>query len=119
MTFAAKLFGNAGRGALAALAACAAFGLAAAPAAAGNEFKNAFEDQLGRLLAVEVFHAGHVILGHPPYAYAWVPRHAPAPRHAHWRGHRRHRHAEPCGWKGHGKGWRGDERHDGRRHHRD
>ena len=35
---------------------------AAAPARAGGEFRDGFEDQLGRLVALEVFHVGHVLL---------------------------------------------------------
>ena len=34
----------------------------AAPASAGDNLKRGFEDQIGRLLAVEVMSLGHVIL---------------------------------------------------------
>ena len=50
--------------------ACA--GLGAAPASADNELRNGFEDQIGRLLAVQAFHVGRVALfgghlGHHDY----------------------------------------------------
>jgi hypothetical protein len=88
------------RSALAALAIGAALGLAASPARAGNEFKNGFEDQIGRLLAFEVFHAGHLILGAPVYRSVTVVRPVPRPVYVarSWRhGHRHHHHHdEPC-----------------------
>lgn len=47
---------------LTAAASLLCFGLAAAPASAGGEFKDGFEDQLGRLLAVHAFHVGKIAL---------------------------------------------------------
>jgi hypothetical protein len=75
---------------------CAAL-FAAAPAQAGGEFRDGFEDQLGRLAALEVFHVGHVLLtGHaaPTYGVHYVPyevRYAPQQRHhRHYKHHRKH-----------------------------
>jgi len=45
--------------------ACVCF--VAAPASAGNNLKNGFEDQLGRLLAVEVINLGHGVLAPQRY----------------------------------------------------
>jgi hypothetical protein len=75
--------------------ACAAL-FAAAPAQAGGEFRDGFEDQLGRLAALEVFHVGHVLLtGHaaPSYAVHYVPyevHYAPPQRHQHYKHHHKH-----------------------------
>jgi hypothetical protein len=75
--------------------ACAAL-FAAAPAWAGGEFRDGFEDQLGRLAALEVFHLGHVLLaGYPgPYYEGYyAPRYHQghyAPRHR--QHHRHHKH---------------------------
>jgi hypothetical protein len=87
------------RTALAALAVCAGVGLVtASPARADNDFRNGFEDQLGRLLAWEVFRVGHVVLqgGYPYYAPEHRarphPRHRPRWRHDDHHGHRGH----PC-----------------------
>ncbi len=94
------------------LALLAVLGLAATPARAGNELRNGFEDQVGRLLAFQVFHAGHAILygGYGP-GYAASARPAPHPaRYAHSRhGHHRHGHhaAEPCRLRGRGHGGHG------------
>ena len=84
-----------------AVLACAAL-FAAAPARAGGEFRDGFEDQLGRLAAFEVFHLGHVLLqGYPGPVYAvhYAPR--PAPHHHHGHpgrhlGHHRKHHGAPC-----------------------
>ena len=68
--------------------ACAAL-FAAAPAQAGGEFRDGFEDQLGRLAALEVFHLGHVLLaGHaaPYYEVHYVPQ----PRYHHYKRHHKH-----------------------------
>jgi hypothetical protein len=56
---------------LAAGAALLCLGLTASPASAGGEFKDGFEDQLGRLLAVHAFQVGKVALlaGHVPGGY--------------------------------------------------
>ena len=63
--------------------------LMAVPAQAGNEFDDGFEDQLGRLVATEVFHLGRFLLtGGAHYAYTYDDRHA---RRAHRRAHRHHR----------------------------
>lgn len=47
----------------------------AAPAQAENDFANGFEDQLGRLFAVEAFRIGHFVLASalpaPPVAYGY------------------------------------------------
>jgi hypothetical protein len=88
--------------------ACAAL-FAAAPAQAGGEFRDGFEDQLGRLAALEVFHMGHVLLtGHaaPTYAVHYAPyevRYAPQHRHhRHYKrpgrrvGHHRHHRDGRC-----------------------
>jgi hypothetical protein len=100
--------------ALAALLACAALGLAAAPARAGNEFKNGFEDQIGRLLAFQVFQAGQVILGAPGYGYgyAWAVRPAPRPLYPprHWHHAHRHPRREPCAWERESSRGRGSAR---------
>jgi hypothetical protein len=80
--------------------ACAALFMAA-PAQAGGEFRDGFEDQLGRLAALEVFHLGHILLaGHAsPYyemRYAqvhYVPyevRYAPHHQHHHYKHHHKH-----------------------------
>lgn len=69
--------------------ACAALFMAA-PAQAGGEFRDGFEDQLGRLAALEVFHVGHILLaGHAaPY---YEVRYAPQRRqHRHYKHHRKH-----------------------------
>ena len=94
------------RCALAFLATLACAGLAALPAQAGNDFRDGFEDQLGRLVAVEAFHVGRWILsgGHPAhYRFSnharpsYYERHR---HHAHRRPHHdsphRHRVDEPC-----------------------
>ena len=95
------------RSALVALAICAALGLAAAPARAGNELKNGFEDQIGRLLAFEVFQAGRVILGAPVYRTVSVVRPIPRPVYPvrHWHHGHRHGHGRPCNWEA--DEWRG------------
>ena len=65
--------------------ACAALFMAA-PAQAGGEFRDGFEDQLGRLAALEVFHVGHILLaGHtgPTYGVHYAPQ---------YRQHRHHKH---------------------------
>jgi len=51
------------------LAALALMGLLAAPAHAGSEFDDGFEDQLGRLFAYEAFSLGRWIVG-SAYAHA-------------------------------------------------
>ena len=51
--------------------------LVGAPAHAGNDFTNGFEDQLGRIAAVQVVRIGQVLLGaglHPGFAYAAHPQ---------------------------------------------
>ncbi|MBW2267341.1 MAG: hypothetical protein JRH16_02100 [Deltaproteobacteria bacterium] len=60
-----------------ALAACLSL-LGATPARAGNDLANGFEDQMGRLLAVEAFQFGRFLLSGglhggrmAPYATAW------------------------------------------------
>jgi hypothetical protein len=73
--------------------ACAALFMAA-PAQAGGEFQDGFEDQLGRLAALEVFHIGHILLtGHAsPYyevRYAQVG-YAPQHRRHHYKHHHKH-----------------------------
>jgi hypothetical protein len=76
--------------------ACAALFMAA-PAQAGGEFRDGFEDQLGRLAALEVFHVGHILLaGHasPYYEGRYAPQHRQH-HHKHPRhhvGHHRHHH---------------------------
>jgi hypothetical protein len=103
-----------------ALAAIACAGLfAAAPASAGNEFRDGFEDQLGRLAAIEVFHLGELLVfGHhaPHVQYVPATQHttyvtyeAHYPRHA----IAKHRHHRDCRHRAlhrghrHGKGRRG------------
>ena len=69
--------------------ACAALFMAA-PAQAGGEFREGFEDQLGRLAALEVFHVGHILLaGHasPTYEVRYAPQHR---QHRHYKHHRKH-----------------------------
>ena len=89
--------------------ACAAL-FAAAPAQAGGEFRDGFEDQLGRLAALEVFHMGHVLLtGHAASTHTvhYVPYEVRyAPQHRHHR-HYKHHHKHPGRHVGH------------HRHHRD
>ena len=68
---------------------CAAL-FTAAPAQAGGEFRDGFEDQLGRLAALEVFHVGHILLaGHaaPTYEVRYAPQHR---QHRHYKHHRKH-----------------------------
>lgn len=83
---------------LAALA-CAGL-LAAAPAQAGNEFRDGFEDQLGRLAAVGVFHLGTALLvgHHAPHTHyaTQVSYETHYPRHAIAK-HRHHRHCRHPG----------------------
>jgi hypothetical protein len=96
------------------LAISAALGLLAAPTRAENDFRNGFEDQLGRLLAFQAFHAGHAILHgfappypHPyPYAHGVYAYRAPHPPR-HW--HHRHWHRGPdhCAGRGYGHGGHG------------
>ena len=80
---------------LAALALLLCAGFAATPAQAGNEFRDGFEDQLGRLVAVEAFHMGRLILtgGHPgsttQYVYVETPYQTKR-SHRHWKHHRKH-----------------------------
>jgi hypothetical protein len=60
--------------------------LAAVPAQAGNDFGDAFERQLGRLAAVEVFHVGHEVLYnlHPQHYGSHTVSHYPVRQ---WHGH--------------------------------
>jgi hypothetical protein len=91
----------------------AALALGAAPASAGSEFKNGFEDELGRIVAHHVAAVGHAVLAAPLIVhhsrYHAPPRYRPLPppvaHHAHAarrRGHdrhghlRRHRHHRGC-----------------------
>ncbi len=76
--------------ALAVFAGAALF--AAAPAQAGGEFRDGFEDQLGRLAALEVFHLGHTLLASHAAPYYEV-HYVPQPRH-----HQKHpgRHLGHC-----------------------
>jgi hypothetical protein len=69
---------------LAALALLLCAGFVATPAQAGNEFRDGFEDQLGRLVAVEAFHVGRLILtgGHPGYTTQYVSPTLEAPPQA-------------------------------------
>lgn len=73
----------------------------AAPARADHELRNGFEDQTGRLLAVEAFRLGHVVLSHAFYPHGpvvvvrrpvVVHRHGPRCGHRGWQrhGHLRH-----------------------------
>lgn len=79
----------------------------AAPASAGgNEFDDGFEDQLGRLVATEVFHLGRAVLtgGYHHAAYAYGRHHDDyGPHRGH--GHYRHRHH----WRHHHHGYGYDE----------
>ena len=100
---------------LAALAVMLCAGYAATPAQAGNEFRDGFEDQMGRLVAVEAFQVGRFILsgGHPGFATHYVQVETPfrAKRsHGHWKHHRKHRghHYDRHARCDHGR------RHDGR-----
>ena len=105
-----------GEGAMVAIVALMAF--TAAPASAGgNEFDDGFEDQLGRLVATEVFQLGRAVLTggyhHAAHSYGRHPDdyrpyrrhdhyrhrgHAKHHRWHHWRHHRDHGHDydEPC-----------------------
>jgi len=99
--------------------ACAAL-FAAAPSQAAGEFRDGFEDQLGRLAALEVFHLGHVLLaGHaaPSYAVHTVPyevHYAPPQRRHHYK--QRHQHPRrPVAHQRHHHGRRCDVHRDGAR----
>lgn len=93
--------------ALAAIAALACAGFIAAPAQAGGELKDAFEDQMGRLLAVEAFHTGKWILSAGHYGpYATHDHHYGDRYSKHRRGDHYDRHYD-----------RHDDRHYDRRHH--
>jgi hypothetical protein len=72
--------------------ACAAL-FAAAPAQAEGEFRDGFEDQLGRLAALEVFHLGHILLAGHAAPYHGV-HYVPQPRYYHYGHHykRHHKH---------------------------
>jgi hypothetical protein len=75
--------------------------LSASPAQARNEFENGFEDQMGRLLAVEAFHVGRVILGGgypwPAYYGGWGHPGWGPPRHYRSKPVYRHRgHGRDC-----------------------
>jgi hypothetical protein len=105
---------------LAILATLILAGFFAAPAqAGGNEFDDGFEDQLGRLVATEVFHLGKwVLTGGPTYVH-YAPerydrheRHHARPRghaHGHYKHHKRH--------KRHGYKHIAHRNHYSRRHH--
>ena len=49
----------------------------ATPVSAGNNLKNGFEDQIGRLLAVEVINLGHAILAPVIYGRPQPVRYRP------------------------------------------
>jgi hypothetical protein len=103
---------------LAILATLILAGFFAAPAqAGGNEFDDGFQDQLGRLVATEVFHLGKwVLAGGPTYVHHYEPqryerRHS-RPRghaHGHYKHHRRH-HYKHAAHRGHY--WRKHRGHD-------
>jgi len=89
----------------------------ASDASARNEFKNGFEDELGRIVAHRVAAIGQAVLAPPivvreeirvapvrprwtPQPRAWRPRrhfHPPHRGHGHWRWKRHHRHRRGCG----------------------
>ena len=104
---------------LAAVAAVLCLGFVAAPAQAGDELRDAFEDQMGRLLAVEAFHTGKWILsgghyGHRDYGVRYERRYDRGHDHDHYyrdHGHDRHH------WKRHAKKHRKWHRKHDRRHH--
>jgi len=65
---------------------CASF--VATPANAGNELKNGFEDQIGRLLALGAFNVGRVVLGYQP---GYQPGYRPDYRRPYYRNYYRAR----------------------------
>ena len=96
---------------LAAIAALACLGFVAAPAQAGGELRDAFEDQMGRLLAVEALHTGKWILSGGYYGHHGTQHYGVRPA---WDHQRRH-HYEP---RGHGHYRHHAKRHHAKRHHR-
>ena len=93
--------------------------LGASTSSARNEFKNGFEDELGRIVAHQVAAIGQAVLAPPlvvreevrvervrprwaPRPRAWRPhRHVHPPRrHGPWRWKRPHRHHRGCGARG-------------------
>lgn len=95
--------------------------LGASPADARNDFRNGFEDEMGRIVAHHVAAVGHAILAGPVVIHKEVhirhgrPYRHRVHRHPHARPHRhkihRHRaHRRDCGHRGHVRG-RG-HRHD-------
>jgi len=90
------------RRSIAVLAALACAGLlAAAPAQAGNEFQDGFEDQMGRLVALQVFQLGNLLIFGPPATYVYTEtRYTPPPplkkHHRKHRGHRGHCRGKRC-----------------------
>jgi hypothetical protein len=100
-----------GRWSVATLSLIAALGVvlaSAKPAHAENDFANGFEDQLGRLVAVEAFQLGHLLLAgvfQPPAYYSGVVHAAPPVRdyrdaYVAYEPPRRH-HARRRAWRGH------------------
>jgi hypothetical protein len=102
------------------LAASFAVGMAAlvfgaAPAEAGSEFKNGFEDELGRIVAHHVAAVGHAVIAAPLIVhggrYHAPPRYRPLPPPARYHGHAPRGRAH-----GHYKHRRGHDHYRGRRH---
>ncbi len=91
---------------------------------AGDEFKHAFEHQLGRIAAIQVAHLGQAALFgatyHAPYWSARYHHRHPARYHRHDRHFRRHGHFRPhrhARTHRHDRAYRHDRvRHDFRRH---
>jgi hypothetical protein len=125
---------------LAAVSAAGMFLGAAPEARAGDEFEDAFKDELGRIAAYEAVGVGrgvlsHILLGGPPVYYTdgpyypYYPYYLYYPTHRphyyyydyhghHYRGHRgwHHGHHRPH-WRGHhGHGWGHHRGHHGGHH---
>jgi hypothetical protein len=115
-----------GIGALAVLAAAVAL-IAAGPAQARNEFKNGFEDQLGRIAAVGAVNLGlHVLSGGAYYGPPAVAYYPPPPvyRYSYSRPYpvrhvvvHKHKHGRSCGHRYYrGRWWDDDHGRRGQRH---
>lgn len=97
-------------------------GFFATPAhAGGNEFDDGFQDQLGRLVAAEVFHLGKwVLAGAPTYVHYETDRyerrrHRPRGHaHGHYKHHKRHRRHHAKHDDHRGRYWRKHYGHDHR-----